>query len=85
MMPLDSFRLVVRRCSGCLVLLLIAAAMSWVTPGYTDESSDAPFDLNSVPFHFIQTGDLDDFRGGTLAWEPDPSVINGVIFTLKVC
>jgi len=84
MMPLDSSRLVVRRCSGCLVLLLIAAAMSWVTPGYTDESSDAPFDLNSVPFHFTQTGDLDDFRGGTLTWEPDPNVINGVIFTLKV-
>src|SRR2546426_4014110 len=84
MMALDSARFVVRRCSGCLVLLLIAAAMSWVSPGYADESSDVPFDLNSVPFHFIQTGDLDNFRGGTLTWEPDPNVINGVIFTVKV-
>src|SRR2546422_172057 len=84
MMALDSARFVVRRCSGCLVLLLIAAAMSWVSPGHADESSDVPFDLNSVPFHFIQTGDLDNFRGGTLTWEPDPNVINGVNFTLKV-
>src|SRR5919197_750987 len=83
MMALDSARFVVRRCSGCLVFLLIAAAMSWGSPGFADESSDA-FDLNSVPFHFIQTGDLDNFRGGTLTWEPDPNVVNGVNFTLKV-
>src|SRR3989442_10711323 len=95
MMALDLARLLVRRCSGCLVLLLIAAAMSWVSPGRadesvvwtpssTDESPFAPFDLNSLPFPFIITSDQDNFRGGTMTWEPTGNGTE-VAFTVKVC
>ena len=51
MMALDSTQFVVRRCSALLLLMMVAAALSWAAPGYADQSSDAPFDLNGVPFH----------------------------------
>src|SRR5207249_3186056 len=93
MMALDSARFVVRRFSGCLVLLFIAAAACWVSPCFASESdvpfgyadkSVVPFDL-SVPPHFILASDQDNFRGGTLTWEPNPNAVNAVNLTLKVC
>ena len=106
MMALGSSRFVVRHCSACLVLLVIAAASSWVSPGHADVSkyrykeptsyipkgTDAPIslpppDLSSLPFHVILSGDIDqdNFRGGTVTWEPDPIVVNQVNFQIKAC
>src|SRR2546427_2378050 len=84
MMALDSTQFVVRRCSAFLLLMMMPAAMSWVAPAYAD-APDGTTTVESVPFHYIPNADLDDFRGGTLTWEPDAVITRGANFTLKAC